>query len=406
MTLRIVLIVVVAALCVVALDVVCKERQHMSVMTAPLNNFINFAQTLALFLNVDTPWPQGLRDWMQRFSVFSGNLELAKPECAAPFSAEDKMMVVLLCPVLVGCVVLLFAIFKLVVKEVHGHEKFMQTHGGQTPFQYVQGTTITLVVYIFSMGSIFFLKNLLIVYSCSKPNDDAAGRSYMYAYPEIECDLDNERYRQLSDQAAAGMMMYALSFLALFIVMILDKRILLKYMGDKYEPAFFYFDLVHILRKNLLLATALVFRDSTSYSWLLNMSILLVSLIIHSAAKPYEDWLTDWTGFLDLLSSVLLLMTAPVYALLRDPNAAPSACLNSDADECAEDSKPALIIWLTNVQLIVVLLYCLINMWCQLNIFRVVNSGSEDYKEQLMQRRIDELEQSKTKMAERLAVRQ
>ena len=92
--------------------------------------------------------------------------------------------------------------------------------------------------------------------------------------------------------------------------------------------------------------------------------------------------------------------------MLRDSNAAPSACLNSDADECAEDSKPALIIWLTNVQLIVILLYCLINMWCQLNIFRVVNSGSEDYKEQLMQRRIDELEQSKTKMAERLAVRQ
>jgi hypothetical protein len=65
---------VVLVLMMTMLDHLLKGTGHISTIFAPVAIIVTFVQTLALLLDLDTPWPPGLKAWMQAFSILNVNL--------------------------------------------------------------------------------------------------------------------------------------------------------------------------------------------------------------------------------------------------------------------------------------------------------------------------------------------
>jgi len=75
-----VLIIVVFALLMVAMDRALRNVDHLSAFFAPLMVVVSFGQTLSLLLDLDVTWPPRLRALMEMFGVLNINLELIRPE--------------------------------------------------------------------------------------------------------------------------------------------------------------------------------------------------------------------------------------------------------------------------------------------------------------------------------------
>ena len=51
---------------------------NFSTVTAPFVIVLTFGQTLGSLLDLECPWPNLLREWMQMLDIFNINLELAR----------------------------------------------------------------------------------------------------------------------------------------------------------------------------------------------------------------------------------------------------------------------------------------------------------------------------------------
>ena len=68
------------------------------------------------------------------------------------------------------------------------------------------------------------------------------------------------------------------------------------FLGDKYEDEFFFWEAIIIARKIAMMVAFLLFEDEKA--WLLGTAVILVAVVAHSAAAPYEDSDTDLLEFL------------------------------------------------------------------------------------------------------------
>ena len=57
---------------------------NFSTVSAPFVIVLTFGQTLGSLLDLECPWPNLLREWMQMLDIFNINLELARYEHASP----------------------------------------------------------------------------------------------------------------------------------------------------------------------------------------------------------------------------------------------------------------------------------------------------------------------------------
>ena len=57
---------------------------NFSTLTAPFVILLTFGQTLGSLLDLECPWPNLLRGWLQMLDIFNINLELARYEHALP----------------------------------------------------------------------------------------------------------------------------------------------------------------------------------------------------------------------------------------------------------------------------------------------------------------------------------
>ena len=60
---------------------------NFSTLTAPFVIVLTFGQTLGSLLDLECPWPNLLREWMQMLDIFNINLELARYEHTCPLVA-------------------------------------------------------------------------------------------------------------------------------------------------------------------------------------------------------------------------------------------------------------------------------------------------------------------------------
>ena len=94
-----------------------------------------------------------------------------------------------------------------------------------------------------------------------------------------------------------------------------------------------FWEMVLLGRKVLIMASFLFFADLTEQAWFLGSTVMVASLLLHAAAKPYEDALIDWCEFLSLVSTLFVFQSGVVFKVLNDPsNPATSEDARSLAD--------------------------------------------------------------------------
>ena len=134
-------------------------------------------------------------------------------------------------------------------------------------------------------------------------------------------------------------------------------------------------------RKVLIMASFLFFADLTEQAWFLGSTVMVASLLLHAAAKPYEDALIDWCEFLSLVSTLFIFQSGVVFKVLNDPsNPATSEGARSLADSLEWIS---ILLMFGNVGLVLVI---------QVRVINHVQVGDEDYRVRLLKQQIEDQE--------------
>jgi hypothetical protein len=173
----------------------------------------------------------------------------------------------------------------------------------------------------------------------SEANGD---KEFMRSAPEIECynpDSDHLHIRVLS---TIGLVLFVggIATLLLFLVRAQRSNIAglgeLAFLGDKFEDQYYYWEIVIVARKVLLMAIFLMFKRLSAV--LLATFLIIFSLSIHIAARPFEDQGTDWTEMLSLIAQLITLVSGPVFVVLVR---VPSIASISYAPSCCTLTAPA-----------------------------------------------------------------
>jgi hypothetical protein len=182
---------------------------------------------------------------------------------------------------------------------------------------------VTVLSSLFTALSIFYMRAILRPFNCIK--DSANGIAYMASSPDIPCIVDNAEYAELVALSMIGLAVYAGCYALISCGLVVEMRSdrpglgTLAFLGDKYEEEFYYWEMVIVARKLGLMLSFYLFSDSQA--WLCGITVLVVALTIHAAARPYEDPTVDWSEFLTLVANLLILVSGPVFTVLHNTGA-------------------------------------------------------------------------------------
>ena len=196
----------VAAICIAAImalfEYLLKGVGHLSTVFAPFTILITFCQTLALLLDLKTPWPPKLKALMQAFSILNFNMEMAKPDCSGSFGLYSSLLLTLLLPLICTALIGAFAGIKLMI--FRRNDDFAASNQGKTAIQVLTKQAITLGVSAFMFLSVFMFRNIITPFSCTPP--DADGKAYVRAAPSLLCDTSDPEYSDIYTLAWVGLL--------------------------------------------------------------------------------------------------------------------------------------------------------------------------------------------------------
>ena len=145
-------------------------------------------------------------------------------------------------------------------------------------------------------------------------------------------------------------------------------------------------------RKVLIMASFLFFADLTEQAWFLGSTVMVASLLLHAAAKPYEDALIDWCEFLSLVSTLFIFMSGVVFKVLNDPS---NPATGEEARRLADVLEWVSIVLMFGNVLLAILIEC--------QIIKHVQVGDEDYRVRLLKQQMEEQKKEAELTAEWLA---
>ena len=237
------------------------------------------------------------------------------------------------------------------------------------------------------------------------------GPQFLKIQPSIECS-DNDEYNTLYYMSTTGLMVYLVMF-GTFSFGLTVKRDLFDFLGDKFEDAFYFWELILLSRKVLIMMSFLFFSGMVEQAWFLGSAVMVVSLLLHAAAKPYEDELIDWCEFLSLMSTLFIFQagkflapcllvfaalllpsafadtlsscssttTGVVFKVLNDPS---NPAMGADARSTSNTLETASIL-LTFVNII-------LTAFVEVRVWKHVRDGEEDYRVRMLKRQRVDLE--------------
>ena len=395
---------------------------NFSTVTAPFVIVLTFGQTLGSLLDLECPWPNLLREWMQMLDIFNINLELARydhachrpllsswrrliemhvlgrPECSGNYSAKDKMLLTLAAPVLLLAIVLAYAVIRTFANAVQA----MRAHPADAEASWwdvfkarehqAAKKAVATATSIFVVASIFFFRCCLKPFKCE---DDGTGAQFMVSNPEVECG-DNDEYNELRRLGTLGLIAYMAVYITLTACLAwattlcehgkydkMGRLSYLSFLGDKYEPRCFFWEsgacalpsaccepaadsrllLAVVLARKIGLMVAF-FAFEGQESWLLAVLVIGVALMAHVAFRPFEAPLTDMTETFSLVANMILLVSVPVYRILQ-----------SDHADTRRAGRVVSVMEMLAVVLIIAV--CVVGGYAQLHIFRVVADPSD-----------------------------
>jgi hypothetical protein len=301
-----------------ALDRIGSEfAEHASTIAAPAFIVISFCQSVAVLLDTKIPWPSFLRKMMHFFSYLNFDLELTRPECAMAFGAQDKVTTALLMPIFVGGVVSAYA--SIMLMSIHREHDATPAQRHSARNQLLAKVTSVMAT-MFTVGAIFLVKSFLRPFDCIE-ND--FGERVMASAPEITCNDGDPDYWKITIFSRIGIAGFVGCLAAMWSMLIRTHRSEtpglgnFAFLADKFEDQYFYWEMVIVVRKVLLMAIFLLFNQVAAV--LLATFLTIVCLCLHIAARPFEDAGTDWTEMLSLVAQLITLISGPVYVVLVRP---------------------------------------------------------------------------------------
>ena len=145
-------------------------------------------------------------------------------------------------------------------------------------------------------GSLVFVRAATRVFNCDL---SASGESFLISAPEVPCSDTDPAYASMYRWSVTGLAVYLCCYVLLCIGLWSANNNeaagmgLFYFLGDKYEDEWYFWEMVVIARKVLLMVAFELF--SGIHAWMLGTIVLVMSLMVHVFAHPYEDDWTDWT---------------------------------------------------------------------------------------------------------------
>jgi hypothetical protein len=245
------------------------------------------------------------------------NRELTRPECAGDFGAQKKVQVALLMPVFVGAAIAVYALITMAKIQTEEDATAEQKHSARSQLKRKIASVATT---LFTVGAIFFVKSFLRAFDCVASELDSS-REYMASAPEIEChDEPGSEYSKILRLSTIGLVSFGGCLVVIWLFLIKAHRSdnpglgIFAFLADKFEDHFFFWEMVIVMRKVLLMAIFLLFDQVLAV--LLATFLTIFSLSIHIATRPFEDIGTDWTEMLSLCAQLITLVAGPVFVIL------------------------------------------------------------------------------------------
>lgn len=130
---------------------------------------------------------------------------------------------------------------------------------------------------------------------------------------------------------------------------------------------------------------------SDQQAWLYGTIVLMGSLILHTVTRPYEDTTTDITEFLSLVTTLLIILTAPVFTFMSE-----SLGISEESAVAQKFSQN-----LEKMTLAVILTSICVAIYAQAHVWRVVKTSGDDgidYKELMIIKRLEKSKQLMDKL--------
>jgi hypothetical protein len=349
---------------------------------------LSFGQTMALFVELQIPWPSALRSMMEWLSVLNINLELLKPECNSQFGAVEKLQLALSIP-----------FFFVGSAGAYVAVKIAMNRFDMSPelIDFLKRKVVTILSTLFTTMSIFFMRAVLKPFDCiteSGSTWSADGQRFMASSPDVVCSDADPHYPTLVALSSLGLVLYSGSFVALALGMYSAMRAdnpslgLLAFLGDKYEQRHFYWECIIVARKLGLMVSFFLFSET--HAWLMGTTVLITALVAHTAARPYEDAATDWGEFLTLIANLLVLVSGPVFMVITESDELSSAAGFRDLLEIMASLVMAGALAAT--------------AYAQYTVWHAVRLKGEDYKIRVVTGRLADIEATAVELQRQLSL--
>jgi len=297
-------LIILAIIAFVALalfaDSFLSKVQNTAELIAPALILMTFFQTLSLLVKVEVTWPPRLRELMSYASFMNFNVELASPECSGTFDADARLNLVLFSPVAVLCLIFLYA-----------GAKFF-THRGEITLPQLLEKIRTMAVGALVLMSTFFVKGVLGGWDCTTNKD---GRSYLDIEPEMECNSEtNDAYRRVLTKATVGFIIWSAAMALLTYSFTRETgKARYAFLTQKMESQWYWWELLLLLRKLLIMACGLLNTSTPFRGWYLSSLVIIFSLTAHAYARPFLDPWVDATELISLWSTLFIFQGGMVW---------------------------------------------------------------------------------------------
>ena len=219
-------------------------------------------------------------------------------------------------PVFVGGAIAVYALITVAKIQTKADATEEQKHSARSQLKRKIASVATT---LFTVGAIFFVKRFLRTFDCVA-SELESGREFMASAPEIECHEPSSGHSQILHLSTIGLASFGGCFVVIWLFLVKAHRSdnpglgIFAFLADKFEDHFYYWEMVIVVRKMLLMAIFLLFDQVLAV--LLATFLTIFSLSIHIAARPFEDTGTDWTEMLSLWAQLITLVAGPVFVIL------------------------------------------------------------------------------------------
>ena len=167
---------------------------------------------------------------------------------------------------------------------------------------------------------IFFVKSFLRTFDCVA-SELESNRAFMASAPEVECAAEHgSDYAEIVRLSETGLGAFCGCFVFIWLLLIKAHRSdnpglgIFAFLADKFEDHFYFWEMVIVMRKVLLMSIFLLFNHVLAM--LMATLLTIFSLSIHIAARPFEDVGTDWAEMFSLLAQLFTLVAGLVFIIL------------------------------------------------------------------------------------------